>query len=181
MDMNSIDRRESTRARIGRALAALMIAIVCCMMLIPATSLAKPSDEKQAEADAARARLNEMAVQLEQASDQYYTALAEHDVAIEKMNAAQARIEELKGEIKSSQDMLRKRAVSMYRNDQASMFDVLLGSASFKDFATTWNFLVSLNEETADIIEHNRALKTENEEMLAQYTEQEQIAADKLS
>ena len=121
-----------------------------------------------------------MRTQLGLASDKYFEAQEAHDAAIKKMDEEKAKIDELKVQIADSQDQLRKRAVTMYRSDEISMLDVLLGSSSFKDFSTTWNFLVSWNEDTSDLISTNKDLKAQSEEAYAEYNKQEKIAAEKL-
>ena len=79
-----------TRSRTAKALRAagsLLLAVAFVLMLFPLGAQAKPSDEVKAQADAARAKLADMTAQLEQASDEYYTALEEHDAAVARMDA----------------------------------------------------------------------------------------------
>ncbi|MGI6221734.1 MAG: NlpC/P60 family protein [Coriobacteriales bacterium] len=177
-----------------RTVVSLLIAAAFVALIVPDASFAAPSDEKEAEADAAHAaasekqaqadaareRLADVRTQLGLASDKYFEAQEAHDAAVKKMDEEKAKIESLKGQIAESQDQLKDRAVTMYRTDQISMFDVLLGSNSFKDFSTTWNFLVSWNEDTAGLIAENKDLKEQSEAAYAEYDKQEQIAADKL-
>ena len=187
-------KKTSLFTRVLLAAMSLILAAVFATFIVPDASFAAPSDEKeaeadaaaaaasekQAEADAARERLAEVRTQLGLASDKYYEAKEAHDAAIAKMKEEKAKIDELKVQIADSQEQLKKRAVTMYRSDEVSMIDVLLGSSSFKDFSTTWNFLVSWNEDTADLIGTNKDLKRQSEEAYAEYDKQEDIAAEKL-
>ena len=174
-------KSESGFGKAKRAAACLFMALVMCVFLVPAASFAKPSDDMQAQADAARERLNDMTSQLGLASDRYYEALEAHDAAVQRMEEEQAKIEDLKVKIDESQEELTKRAVSMYRTGQETMLDVLLGATSYKEFSTTWSFLTTLNENTSQMIDENKSLKAQSEEALAEYTNQEQIAAQSLA
>lgn len=124
------------------------------------------SAEVQAEADAAAARLAGYEDQLSAAEDAYWTAMNEHDAAIAARDEAQATIEQLQGH-------LSVRASEMYKNGSSTFLDVLLGAATFEDFANTWGLLNGLNEQDAADVEATRAAK-------AEYEEQEAVAAQKL-
>lgn len=171
----------SVFGRFVRAVMCLTMALVMCAFIVPATSFAKPSDDVQAQADAARARLNDMTSQLGLASDRYYEALNAHDAAVQRMDEEQAKIEDLKVKIDESQEELTKRAVSMYRTGQETMLDVLLDATSYKEFSTTWSFLTTLNENTSNMIANNKSLKAQSEEALAEYENQEKVAAQALA
>lgn len=138
------------------------------------------SAEKQAEADEVSAQLVEWQNQLNIASDNYFTALEEHDSAVEKMNEAQGRIDAAQEVIDSTQGKLSDRAVSMYKNGSVSYIDVLLGATSFDDFATTWDVLNELNAQDNDLIEQTDAAKQDAEDARAEYEDQAQVAQQKL-
>ncbi|MCR5846247.1 MAG: C40 family peptidase [bacterium] len=178
--MKVLAKGRDRRRLLTAALAAIM-AIVLCVGFCLSDANATPLSDKKAEAKAAKEKLDAMNAELDAASDKYYEALEAHDAAVAKMEETQARIDELKVEIQKSQDELSDRAVMMYRNGQTSMVDVLLGSRSYKDFATTWDMLNSLNDDTADLITLNKSLKAEAEELYEEYSKQEKIAADKLA
>ena len=175
----------STKGRDSRglliAVLAAIMAIVVCLGVCLSDAYATPLSDKKAEAKAAKEKLDAMQAELDAASDKYYEALEAHDAAVAKMEETQARIEELQAEIKKSQEALSDRAVMMYRSGQTSMVDVLLGSKTYKDFATTWDMLNTLNDDTADMITLNKSLKAEAEELYEEYSKQEKIAADKLA
>ncbi len=162
-------------------LACIVCSVLICVLSVPSLAQAAPSDAKKAEADAAREKLSEIQSQLGIASDNYFTALDEHDAAEAKKQEEQGKIDELSEKIKDSQSQLQKRAVSMYRADQSTMIDVLIGSTSFKEFSTTWNLLTAINDSTAQMIDKNKSLKADSEAAYEEYKQQEQIAQDKLS
>lgn len=165
---------------LAQKITCIACSLLICCLSFPTLSMAAPSDDKKAEADAARQKLNDIQSQLNVASDNYFEALEEHDAAEAKKEAEQAKIDSLSSKIKESQAQLEKRAVSMYRADQSTMIDVLIGASTYKEFATTWNLLTALNESTAQMIDSNKSLKAESEAAYAEYQQQEQIAQQKL-
>lgn len=161
--------------------ACIVCSVLLCVLSMPALAQAAPSDAKKAEADAARQKLSEIQSQLGIASDNYFTALEEHDAAEAKKQEEQNKIDELSEKIKDSQAQLQKRAVSMYRADQSTMIDVLIGSSTFKEFSTTWNLLTAINDSTAQMIDNNKSLKADSEAAYEELKQQEQIAQEKLN
>lgn len=129
-------------------------------------AFAETSVEKQAEADAARIKLNDFQAQLSQASDDYFAALDAHTAAVKGMEDAKARIAEL-------QSHLGTRARAMYRKGNSSFLEVLFGSTSFEDFVSTFDTLNELNQQDATWVEQSKAAREE-------YSRQEKIAAEKL-
>lgn len=146
----------------------------------PATAFAAPTAaDKQAEAQSVLASLNAMQDELNKASDDYFTAQQEQQQARDKMDEAQGRIEEANDEIADLQDRLGDRARSMYRNGSLSFLDLLLGATTFQQFATSWDLLLQLNQNDADLVQRMKDLRSEVETQKAEYAEQERIAADR--
>jgi peptidoglycan DL-endopeptidase CwlO len=151
------------------------------MLALPSSAHAATSAEKQAEANAARSHLSDLMDQLEIASDNYYTALDQHDTAVNAMNDAQDRIEAAEAQIASLQGHLGVRARSMYKSGATSILDVLLGASSFTDFISTWDFLNEMNASDADCVAQTKVLEKEAQAARAEYAVQEKIAAQKLA
>ncbi len=150
-------------------------------LLMPSFAHAVTSAEKQAEATAARAHLSDLMGELEIASDNYYTALDEHDSAIDAMNDAQDRIDAAVAQINRLQGHLGMRARSMYKSGSTSFLDVLLGASSFSNFISTWDFLNEMNASDAEYVAQTKVLEKEAQAARAEYATQEKIAAQKLS
>ncbi|MBO4352987.1 MAG: hydrolase Nlp/P60, partial [Eggerthellaceae bacterium] len=121
--------------------AALLCAFVACAFAVPALAYADTAAEKQAEAEEALAQLNAMQEALDRASADYGEALAAQEAAEEARDAARQRLKEIEAELALLQDQLGARARDMYRNGSVSVFDMLFGTTSFEDFATTWDLL----------------------------------------
>ncbi|MBQ6453677.1 MAG: C40 family peptidase [Coriobacteriales bacterium] len=174
--MKEISRRKFVGATVAGAAAAVL-----CAAGNPWLALATPtSAEKKAEAEAVERRLDSYRQQLDEASDAYYEALEEHDAAVERMNEAQARIEAAEAKIAKYQDHLATRAEAMYRNGSLSFLEVLLGSSSFDEFVTTWDFLKELNQSDVDIVAETKIARAEAQAAYEEYTKQEAIAAEAL-
>lgn len=161
------------------AFVALMLALG--LALIPAApAFAEPTAaEKQAEADAAKEKLEEMQQKLDEASNNYYNALDEQKAAEQKAEEAQAKVDEKTAEMEGYQEKLGDRARSMYRSGSISFLDVILGASSFEDFATTWNTLEMLNEDDADLVKQTKQVREELQAAQAEAEEQAQLAAEK--
>ncbi len=148
---------------------------------IPRVALAEPtSADVQAQADAARVKLDDMQQRLNQASNDYYTALQEHDDATAKMDEAQAKIDENNAKISDLQESLGGRARGMYRDGQITFLDVLLGSSSFDDFLKNWDILQTLNDADANMVAQTKALREDNETQKAEYQAQADTAKQKM-
>lgn len=173
--MSEHTRRISRRVFLGGAAAFGAVSLVN-----PAIAFATPtSAEKQAEADAVRVQVATLQDDLNKASEDYNTALNEHEAAVAAMEETQLRIDEKSEEITGLQGKLGTRARSMYRSGSTSFLDILLGSKTFEEFATNWDILNQMNQNDADMVEESKTLRTALEEEKAEYAKQEQIAAEK--
>lgn len=167
----------------AKAIFSAVVAVVLALSLaIPAASaFAAPSDDKQAEADAALAQLQAYQAELEQASANYEAALQEQLTAEAAVAEAETKIEEKTTEIEGYQEQLGERAREMYRSGSTSFIDVILGASTFEEFATTWNMLELLNSNDAQLVQETKDARAELEEAKATAEEQAQVAADKVA
>lgn len=111
------------------------------------------AEEKLAQADAVYQRVASLQSELAEAAQVYYQALDEHDAAVNAVEDAQRRIDEASAQIDTLQDRLAKRAVGMYKAGKFTVIDLLMGSASFKEFATGLDMYDALNENDERMIE----------------------------
>ena len=162
------------------ALNAAFAAILAVGLSVPAASaFAAPSDDKQAEAQAALQKLNQYQSELDQASANYEAAHQEQIDAQNRVDEAQKQIEEKTAQIEKDQQRLSDRARDMYRSGDTNFLDVILGASSFEQFATTWNMLETLNGNDAELVSET---KTDREELQAakqEAEEQAKVASDK--
>ena len=144
------------------ALNAAFAAILAVGLSVPAASaFAAPSDDKQAEAQAALQKLNQYQSELDQASANYEAAHQEQIDAQNRVDEAQKQIEEKTAQIEKDQQRLSDRARDMYRSGDTNFLDVILGASSFEQFATTWNMLETLNGNDAELVSETKTAREE--------------------
>lgn len=139
------------------------------------------SSSKQAEAQAALDKLNDMQATLDAASNNYYEAEEERSAAEAKVREAEAQIQEETEKIKGYQEELGTRARSMYRTGGNTFLDVILGASTFEEFATNWNMLNTMNENDAELVAKTKESREKVEAAKVEYEQQEQVAAQKAS
>ena len=162
------------------ALNAAFAAILAVGLSVPAASaFAAPSDDKQAEAQAALQKLNQYQSELDQASANYEAAHQEQIDAQNRVDEAQKQIEEKTAQIEKDQQRLSDRARDMYRSGDTNFLDVILGASSFEQFATTWNMLETLNGNDAELVSETKTAREDLQAAKQEAGEQAKVASDK--
>lgn len=162
------------------ALNAAFAAILAVGLSVPAASaFAAPSDDKQAEAQAALQKLNQYQSELDQASANYEAAHQEQIDAQNRVDEAQKQIEDKTAQIEKDQQRLSDRARDMYRSGDTNFLDVILGASSFEQFATTWNMLETLNSNDAELVSETKTAREELQAAKQEAEEQAKVASDK--
>ncbi len=156
--------------------------ILCTGLSLPVnfdSAYAVTAAEKQAEADQAKDKMNELYDVAEQKSEAYNDAVVARDEAKSAQKKAEDKVDEAKKEIASEtkkiegyQEQLGKRARSMYRSGGNNFIDVLLGSSSFEEFATSWSLLETLNENDAELVSETKEARTKLETAKKELDEQ---------
>ncbi len=159
---------------------AAVAAVLAVGLSVPvANAYAAPSDDKQAEANAALEKLNQYQSELDQATANYEAAHQDQLDAEAKVQEAQNQIEEKTAQIENDQQRLGERARDMYRSGDTSFIDVILGASTFEQFATTWNMLETLNSNDAELVAETKNARVELEAAKKEAQEQAQVASDK--
>lgn len=162
------------------ALNAAFAAILAVGLSVPAASaFAAPSDDKQAEVQAALQKLNQYQSELDQASANYEAAHQEQIDAQNRVDEAQKQIEEKTAQIEKDQQRLSDRARDMYRSGDTNFLDVILGASSFEQFATTWNMLETLNGNDAELVSETKTAREDLQAAKQEAEEQAKVASDK--
>jgi peptidoglycan hydrolase CwlO-like protein len=170
-----------SRSKYLCAILAILIAVSLLIPLNMQSAYAVPtSAQKQAEADQASATLAALEAEKVQMEEDYNKAVSAHSEAIAAMDEAQGRIDAAQAVISSTQDKLSVRAASMYRNGPLSFLDVLFGASSFEQFTTSWDILNNINNQNAELIQENKDARAEAKEAHEVYSNQEQVAAERL-
>lgn len=170
----SLNRRSFLSAAIAGGVAGL------ASLIATPSAHAVTSAEKRAEVQAAKARLDSMTSQLEQTVAQFNAAQDAYDAAAAKVAECQVKIDEANAKISSLQGRLGNRATAMYREGATSYLDVLMGSNSFDDFASTWDMLDQLNAEDASLVDDAKATKAQLDAAKAELDANEQAAQAEL-
>ena len=164
------------RAFIGSALA---LGALCYVQ--PTAAFGVTSAEKKAEIATVKAKLDAISDEVEAAAEGYNEAMIAYEAATAKVEKNQKKIRKAKKKIAKLQSHLETRATAMYRTGSMSYLDVLLGSASFDDFATVWDTLNSLNEDDADLVASTKLAKQELQEAQEDLDAQQEEAATQLA
>lgn len=163
-----------------KPIASILCLVSLALALLCATpAWAAPSDDKQAEAEAAYAQLIEKQAFLDQTSNEYGEAVMAQEAADAAVVEAQERIDAANARIAELQVRLSKRATHMYRQGGFSLFEVLLGSQSLADLITSWDYLNILNQNDADLIQESKDLRSEVEAQKVVLIEQQELATAK--
>lgn len=145
----------------------------------PMQAFAATAAQKQAEAQAALAKLDAVNDKLHQAENSFELASYEQELAKMAMDEAQDKIDNASSRILTLQDHLGTRARGMYRNGSFTFLDVLLSATSFQTFTTNWGLLNEMNEADAAMVAETKVLRSEVEQQKAVFAEQERQAAAK--
>jgi cell wall-associated NlpC family hydrolase len=131
---------------------------------------AAPIASKRAEAERIKTEIDRLDEKMDVAVEDYNEANLGYSNLQAKVAKNQSRLKQLNATISTLQTSLEVRADSMYRTGPLGMLDVLLGAASFEDFAGTWDILNQWNEqESASVAE----LKASREQVRAVETDLE--------
>lgn len=169
---------KTTLQRSGTLLAAGIIAgLLFCS---PLSAYAEPTAaEKQAEANAVMARIDEHQTTLNAANENYIRASAEYDAAVAAAEEAQRKMEEESARLEQLQVMLGDCAIAMYKMDGGSTFlSMLLESETVSDVMASWDAIQTISRrDSALVLESKRTRETYEVAKIA-LEEQSQRAAE---
>jgi cell wall-associated NlpC family hydrolase len=112
-----------------------------------------------AEAARIQVQVDALDSKAEVATEDYNDAKISYDDLHSKVVKIQGDLSKIDSRTNVLQDSLAARADAMYRNGPLGLLDVLLGAASFDDFAATWDFLNQQNQEEALTVAELGALR----------------------
>lgn len=122
----------------------IVFSVLACVLIIgvgfPAIAQASPSsatiDSKRAEAAEAQDRLDELAADLEERTEDYLeaeSALAQTRLLISQ---SESEIESATADLQAADARLNQRVVTAYRAGRLNLFSVFLGITDFRDFVS---------------------------------------------
>lgn len=156
-----------------RRVVSVALALI---LLLPSTSaLATTIGDKRAQALRVQAQIDALQTKAEVATEDWDQARIAYEKLHAKVVTLDASLKRIKARTGVLQTSLDGRVEAMYRSGPLGVLDVLLGAASFDDFAATWDFLNDQNKsEAADVAE----LKVLKAQQLAAVTDLRVAQAD---
>lgn len=164
--------REGSTIRIPTRAAAAVL--TCVLVLQAGTALAAPAKTskatkaKMAEAARIQAQVQALDEKAEVATEDWNEAKIAYDELHGKVVKIGTQLDKIDSRTDTLQDSLNARADAMYRSGPLGLLDVLLGAASFTDFAATWDFLNQQNAQEAETVVELADLRAEKVTVQAQ-------------
>jgi cell wall-associated NlpC family hydrolase len=152
-------RRGLVRAALIRGCGLLAAGVLLIGASVPAG--ASPLDDKRAEAQRIQAQIDELDERLELAAEDYNEARARYDAVSAEVKKTEERLAALAARQEGLAGDLATRARGMYRQGPLGALEMLLGAASFEQFAVTWDLLKDMNETDATRIAELKATRAE--------------------
>ncbi len=141
-----------------RAIAAL-ITLTLTVGTVPA--VASPISDKLAKARQIQTQVDALDTKAEVATEDWNQAKISYDALHAKVVKVQGQMARIDAQTNVLQTSLDARADSMYRSGPLGILDVLLGTASFEDFAATWDFLNEQNKQESANVSKLKVLRVE--------------------
>ena len=152
--------------------------IVLLLGAFSGAAFAQP--DEGASSNQAKAELSELLKTIEQASDDYYIAIAEHDEAEKNAADIEASLPELEEKRKKAEEALSEGLVSMYKRGGINpLLEMFMKSSSLEDIISSWTAYQRLCEHDAKLMRDYEALCEESESKAAQAREQSELARQK--
>lgn len=141
----------------GHIISGLLSAALCVALVVPASpAVAAPTNAqiraKQAQADDARDRLDELAADLEERSEEYEEIAAALSDTRARLRQTEAQLELATANQAAAENLLNKRATSIYRSGRTSMLSVIVGVTDFNDLVTRLDLMRRIGRSDASLV-----------------------------
>jgi cell wall-associated NlpC family hydrolase len=147
--------------------------MVTIVVGVAAPAFGAPVDDKRAQALAVKGQIDELDVQLELAAEQYNEAKSAYDDVSAKVAESEAKAAELTARQGELETHLATRVQGMYRQGPLGALEILLGAASFKEFAATWDLLQDMNTNDSSRVAELKRTRAELQTVLGQLATQQ--------
>ncbi len=161
-------------------IVAILAAVLLLFTTFPTNAYATSSSEVKAQADELMKQIDSIQSQISAAQTEYDDAMNAYNDATKAIDAAQDKIDSCEKIISANKEKIKSRAVSIYRNGELSMIDVLLGSTSFNEFCTLMTQVQYINDYNNAVIEESRTAKAESEAARTEMQAQQKTAQDEM-
>lgn len=147
------------RATIMRAVVFALGTALLFGLVAPAHGV--PLNEKRAQAERIKAQIDALDDQVEVASEDYNEAKARYDEVTAAVKKTTKRLGDLTARQDELEDHLASRVTSMYRQGPLGTLELLLGTTSFEEFASTWDILQDMNTNDASRVAELKRTRAE--------------------
>ncbi|MCL2680569.1 MAG: NlpC/P60 family protein [Coriobacteriia bacterium] len=174
-----------------RSLTAAACVLVCAaVLLLPVAALSTPDaprtaaiDNSRARATAARIRLDELALQLELASENYFAAEEQLALTVAAIAETEKQLQRNQEQLDEASDLLSERAVGAYQTGELSLLAFVFDANNLSDMLARLSLLRTIMENDANLIVEVRSLRADIESNKAQLEEdqrrEQEITAEK--
>jgi cell wall-associated NlpC family hydrolase len=153
--------KEGAAMTLIRRLFAATLAVTLALSVSPVPAIAAPLSTKRAQAVAIKAKIDAIESRAEIATEDWNEAKIEYDGLHAQVTKINARLATNKSKTDVLQTSLNTRADVMYRSGPLGLLDVLLGAASWEDFASTWDLLNEMNKQESEAVAQLKTLRAE--------------------
>lgn len=133
----------------------VILALVGVLLCASAASAA-PTNSKirsaRARAEAAREKLDDLAADLEERSEDYFEAQADLDATETRIEVAEADLATAMIELDSAEARLNGRAQAIYRSGPVDFVSVVLGATDFRDLVTRLDLMRFVGRSDASLV-----------------------------
>ena len=165
----------------------IVVFALVAMLLLPSIAVASPEEDSsdidalRAQATRVRIRLDQLTVEMQTASEDYFEAKELLEATIAEIEETEMRLDTNQEQLSQVSELLSERAVSAYQGEQRSFIAFLFESNSFSDLIVRINLLQIIMDNDANMIREARMLRSEIEakrEQLEEKRATEQEAAE---
>jgi murein DD-endopeptidase MepM/ murein hydrolase activator NlpD len=160
--------------------AALALALGLWTAAAPAQDLQSQLDRKESQLDQERSQAGVLSTTIERYSEQIDQLLGEvatlrnrEAIVQARLEQTEARLDRERGQLNALRDrlarsitVLRKRLVAIYKSDEADALTVILQSDGFDDLLDRYQYLTSIEEQDASIVDRVHTLRDDTREIV---------------
>lgn len=146
----------------ARATSLCFAILLACS---PVLAMASPSNEgierTRLEAQEARNRLEDLAADLEERTEEYLEAEAALGETKELIRRNEHELEQARERVGAAEERLTARVVSIYRSGRIDLLSVLVGVSSFQDLATRLDLFSRIGHSDAQVVAEVKEARTQ--------------------
>jgi peptidoglycan DL-endopeptidase CwlO len=130
------------------------------LLLLPVSASADKLSDQKARAREILAQLETLGGQMEVAVEHYNAANGELDTVNQKIKENERNLLIARYNLTVAKDVLKLRAVSMYKQRPIDMLDVLFATRSFNDLVSQLDMLNRIGQNDSDVVDSIQGFKT---------------------